>query len=208
MLQNLQNEKLFKNNFIFNDCQKFNDEQQFQNLDYLNKIYNSVNNAKIKVKPKEEIPKFRTMNEMTIKYKNNKSGINKYIKLFDSVFIKNNRDKLQLLIDNKEQKKLLEFYYNYTDKEEITIKLKEKQPITNMSYMFNNCKNLYSIDSTKWDTINITNMEALFQLSSIGEITNISNWNISNVINISKMFSKCINLKSIPDMRKWGYFKC
>ena len=210
LLQNLRNKKLFYENNIFKYLQtfnKFNNENNNDNINNLNyfisNVYRPIINAKKDVKPQEEAPKVNSKNEMTITYKVKEKGINKFVKLFDSVFVDNNKDRLTLTIDGKEQKQLIEYFNNAANKDEINVKIVEKKPVTNMSFMFNNCKCLDSINFQKWDTTNITNMESLFQLCPLETIPDISRWNTSNLTNMRAMFCKCIKLKTIPEMSKW-----
>ena len=212
LLQNIRNKKLFYENPIFNILQGFNnfddinDKDISKKLDLLNNLYKKINSIKKDKKSTQDIPKINSKNEMTIKYKIIEKGINKSVKLFDSIFVDNNVDNLILTIEGKEQKKLEEYYNNATSKDEIIVKIVEKKPVTNMSYMFNNCKCLNAINIKNWDTTNITNMESLFQLCSFEEAPDISRWNTINVTNMRAMFSKFINLKKIPEMQKWNTF--
>ena len=66
----------------------------------------------------------------------------KKIRIFGEDFIKNNKNKCKLLIDNKEKE--LCHYINMEGKKEIKIKLKEIKTNTNMSYMFEFCPSLSS----------------------------------------------------------------
>ena len=42
------------------------------------------------------------------------------------------------------------------------------------------------------------------ECSSLESIPGISNWNVTNVNNMSEMFYKCDSLKSIPDISNWN----
>ena len=207
ILENIQNKKLFYNNTFLNKIKEFNGLNKdnlntFKTFERISDIYNNIIKAKNSKKINEE-PKIITKNEMILHYSFNEKNINKRIKIFDSIFVDNNRDKLRLIIEGKEEGKLMEYYYNYANKNDINVKIIEKKPITDMSYMFNNCKNLTSFDSSKWDFTNIAKMEALFQLCPLESIDNISTWKTPNLTNMRAMFCKCINLKKVPDMVKW-----
>ena len=142
------------------------------------------------------------INEMIIEYiikKKNK------IKLFGKQFIKNNKKNCKIIIDNTEQD-IIE-YLNIEKKEgSIKIKLKEIKTITNMSYMFCNCKSLISLpDISNWNTNNVTNMSDMFSYCvSLISLPDISNWNINNVTDMSCMFSCCSLLTSLPDISNWN----
>ena len=145
-----------------------------------------------------------SLNEMTIKYilKDDKK-----IQLFGGEFIKRNKGKCKLIINGKEEE-----LYQYLDSKNlgnvkyIEIKLVEKKKITDMSKMFCNCMNLYSLpDISNWDTSLVTNMSFMFCCCiSLASFEGISKWNISNVSNISFMFWGCSTLKEIPDISNWN----
>ena len=203
LLQNIRNYKLFHENYIFDNLNIFNIDENSKNLNYLNQIFMKIREGKKDIKINEDkIIKNDLNNEMTIKYKLKNKGYNKNIKLFDPLFIDYNKNNLTLIIDGKQEKELKEYHYA-GQKEEITVKIIEKNPVTNMSFMFNNCQELETIDFSKWKTINITNMESLFQLCPLKEIVGISDWDTTNVISMKGMFSKCVNLEKIPDMTAW-----
>lgn len=61
------------------------------------------------------------------------------------------------------------------------------------------------IDISNWDVSNVTDMSCLFYecitLKSIGDI---SNWDVSNVENTKWMFYNCKLLKSVGDLSNWN----
>ena len=64
--------------------------------------------------------------------------------------------------------------------------------------MFNNCEFFESVDFKDFNTINIANMESMFQLTHIKAIPDLSKFNTTSLTNIKAMFSKCTNLTDIP----------
>ena len=61
--------------------------------------------------------------------------------------------------------------------------------VTNMGYLFSNCKSLSSLpDISKWNTNNIR------FIGSLSSLPNISKWNINNVTYINNFIEFCINL--------------
>ena len=60
--------------------------------------------------------------------------------------------------------------------------------------MFNKCSLLISLpDISKWDTENITTMNALFyKCRSLFSLPDISKWNTKNVKDIGYIFSECL----------------
>ena len=75
--------------------------------------------------------------------------------------------------------------------------------VFNGTGIFQNTKFEY-IDVSEWDVSNIINMSDMFavcnKLKSIGDI---SNWDISNIKYMPGMFYGCKNLKSVGDLSNW-----
>ena len=69
--------------------------------------------------------------------------------------------------------------------------------ITNMTYMFSNCTNLISLDLSKFDTHNVTNMGDMFRECSKLSMLDISKFDTSNVTSIAYMFYNCTSLTSL-----------
>ena len=72
--------------------------------------------------------------------------------------------------------------------------LLDTNKVTDMSNMFNGCKNLTTIPLL--DTSNVTNMQRMFQ--SCSKLTAIPLLDTSNVTNMEIMFYDCTNLTTIP----------
>ena len=67
--------------------------------------------------------------------------------------------------------------------------------VTDMSYMFNGCSNLTTIDLRNFDTGNVKNMSGMFRdCGSLTSISGLENLNTSNVTNMSFMFYGCSSL--------------
>lgn len=65
------------------------------------------------------------------------------------------------------------------------------------SSMFNNCKNMKSINLNNFDTSNVIAMNSMFSSCSSLESLDLSKFDTSNVTNMSYMFSKCDSLESL-----------
>ena len=77
------------------------------------------------------------------------------------------------------------------------IHLPNTSNVTNMSYMFDGCYNLTSLDLSNFDTSNVTNMQLMFRdCSGLTEL-DLSGWDMTNVTNYDGMFARCISLTSI-----------
>ena len=93
---------------------------------------------------------------------------------------------------------LKEFFCDCTGLNEITgLKYLNTAEVTDMSYMFYNCKKLSSLDLSNFNTAKVENMFGMFfdceNLSSLV----ISNFNTANVTDMSYMFYYCKNLSSL-----------
>ena len=77
------------------------------------------------------------------------------------------------------------------------------EKVTDMSYMFYNCRKLSSLDFSKFNTENVTDMSYMFdncrELSSL----DLSKFNTENVTDMSYMFSCCWGLSSL-DLSKFN----
>ena len=69
--------------------------------------------------------------------------------------------------------------------------------VTNMSYMFYGCKNLSSLDVTKFNTANVTKMRSMFESCSGLTSLDLTNFNTANVTDMDRMFFECSALTTI-----------
>ena len=69
--------------------------------------------------------------------------------------------------------------------------------VTNMRYMFNDCWELSSLDLSKFNTKNVTDMECMFESCSKLSSLDLSNFNTAKVKVMSDMFRSCNALTTI-----------
>ena len=69
--------------------------------------------------------------------------------------------------------------------------------VTNMSFMFDGCSGLTSLDVSKFDTSNVTTMSYMFTSCTSLTSLDLSGWDTSNVTDMGDMFSYCSGLKSL-----------
>ena len=67
--------------------------------------------------------------------------------------------------------------------------------VTDMSYMFSDCKSLESIDLSSFNTNKVTNMSNMFSDCKSLESIDLSSFNTNNVTDMSYMFDSCESLK-------------
>jgi len=139
-------------------------------------------------------------NEINIKYitEEEKEG-----NIFGYNFVENNKNNIELEI-NGEKSKLVE---RYKLKKGINnIKMIIKNKLTNLEYMFEDCKSLKDINELKYlDTKDINNFEYMFWgCSSLSDIKPLQNWNVSNGNNFKYMFWGCSSLSDIKPLQNWN----
>ena len=127
--------------------------------------------------------------------------IKENINIFGEKFVYNNKNICKMIIDNKEYEIQSKFNIKNNDKDKLEIILKGIDKVTNMSYMFSECKQLLSLDISEWNTNNVTDMSYMFNgCSKLSSLPDLSKWNTSDVTDMSYMFSGCKKLSSLPDL--------
>ena len=156
-------------------------------------------------------------NSIKIKYKVNRETKEKELKIFGETFVINNKGKCNIeyvfsgpYFDDTikcDLKEKIEVDGHINDIIEIT--LKGINNITDMSYIFDECKTMLALpDIAEWNTSKITNMSHIFNGCELLFFPpDISNWDTSNVTDMSYMFSGCNSLTSLPDLSKWDISK-
>ena len=141
-------------------------------------------------------------NEINIIYKTESKGEQQ---IFGYNFVKNNKNNIDLII-NYNKSELID---NYCLKEGINnIKLIIKNNITNLEYMFYDCKALYSIDELRYlNTSCCTNFSKMFYYTEISDLKPLENWDVSNGTNFIGMFMSCSNISDITPLQKWDVSK-
>ena len=69
--------------------------------------------------------------------------------------------------------------------------------VTDMSYMFENCENLTTLDVSNFNTVNVTNMSYMFNYCSSLKNLDVSNFDTSKVTDMNTMFKSCNNLTTL-----------
>jgi len=75
--------------------------------------------------------------------------------------------------------------------------------VKNMNNMFCNCRSLLSLNGiSDWDISDVTDMTGMFGYCVLLETLNLSKWNVANVTNMNTMFTECSSLVSL-DISNW-----
>ena len=200
LIRNITNENIFEN-ILFKELENYSNENKpsSKRIEFLSKIYSQINDLK---KPKDKsAPPANPNNKIVLTYLIQDTK-KRNIRLFDEIFVKNNKDRLSVNINGENQKNGLTAYYDNTkDEAKLNVILQEKgKSVTDMSYMLNNCKNIITVNF-QWNTINVTSMEAMFQLTPLTIIPKeICKFSTPKLTNIRALFCKCVKITSIPDI--------
>ena len=120
------------------------------------------------------------------------------IQLFGSKFINKNKDKCKIIYNEKEYD-LMEYFKfdnNYNHNDSIKIQLRINNNITDISYMFYQCKELLSSDLSV-DNFNITDINKSLDENNFNDF--IEKADNSNEIDMSETFyNDNLTLSSIP----------
>ena len=135
-------------------------------------------------------------------------GNQEKLKLFGDEFVKNNINNCKIIIDGNEYK-LCNYIniadFNYDDSKIFKIQLTGIKSITDMSFMFHKCNNLFSVPNlSQINTSKVISMRSLFESCLLLEtVEGISDWDIRNVTNIRGFFFNCQSLKKISNITNW-----
>lgn len=73
-----------------------------------------------------------------------------------------------------------------------------------LSFLFNNCSSLTSLDLSGWDTTNVSIMYGMFYNCSKLVTLNLSSFDTSKVTDMNSMFSNCSSLKNLTLGENWA----
>ena len=139
-------------------------------------------------------------NEINLIYFTQKEGSQR---IFGDKFVENNKRNIDLIINGAKTNLIGQYKLQQGEN---NIKLIIKNKISNLEYMFNECKCLKNIDGLKnLDTKGINNFEHMFNgCSLLSDINGLYYWNVSNSNNFSFMFCGCSSLTDINGLSNWN----
>ena len=157
IMQNV--EKQNRSYEMLNNMYKINNNDVMEDIKHIvreNNLKNKINMIYDIIDKEENFDN----NELTLIYKINKDD--KEIKIFDSVFVKNNRNICKIKYENKEYE-LTEYFKVDSKNEKLEIRLKGFKNIINANKMFYGCKALISMpDIIKLNLLNLREKSEMF----------------------------------------------
>ena len=164
----------------------------------------------------------KTKNEIICIYEIDDCDINKNNQILNK-FTQNKKfnneksfkDNMNLYIDNK--KILFGFTYKFIKKGKYKLKILIKKELENIRWMFKDCKKLFSLDFSNFNSNNLIDIQCLFyECSSLTSI-NFSNFNTEKIEKMNNLFYNCsslrdlninnFNTQNVTDM-SFMFFKC
>ena len=79
--------------------------------------------------------------------------------------------------------------------------------MTDLSFLFNNCKNITELNLSNWNVENIKHFDEMFRFcENLTTVGDISDWNLEKAGYMEKMFLKCKSLTNMGDLNKWDKY--
>ena len=109
-------------------------------------------------------------------------------------------------IDTSLVTSMYNMFYNCGSLTELDLSDLSVGNVTDMSYVFSNCKMLQSVgDLSNWNVGNVTNMRSMFNgCNSLQSVGDLSNWDVSKVTDMYNIFNGCNSLQSVGDLSNWN----
>jgi surface protein len=80
----------------------------------------------------------------------------------------------------------------------------EVSNLTSLSWMFQDCTNLISVNASSWRTNNVTSMVRVFQNCQKLKTLDVTDWDVSKVITMYYLFFQCYELETIIGLDTWN----
>ena len=100
-------------------------------------------------------------------------------------------------IDEIKPRSVEEWFFNFTECEEIDVTKLNTENTISLRRLFRDCQKITSLDLSNFNTSNVTSMMQLFNHCYLLENVNVSSFDTSKVTSMDGMFSICRNLSSL-----------
>ena len=208
----------------YENIKKINKTIKITDINRSIKIFDSVNETinykKINIKEPMDSVRNKLKNKVINKFnEQQKSEIKNKINLiyfakskgnyniFGEKFVENNKDNIDLIINNI-QNKLVNKCELIKGDNNITLIIKNK--LINLSYMFYECETLKDINELKY--LNVKDVKdfsyMFYGCTSLSNINSLQYFNLSNCENLNSIFSKCCLLSDLKSIENWDVSKC
>ena len=152
---------------------------------------------------KKNIIQGKNKNEINLKYLAKEKG---YEYIFGEKFVENNINNINLIINGKNSPLVPRYDL---EEGENTVTICIKNTLTNLSYMFFQCDNLFNIDELKnLNTENVSDFSCMFESTEISNIKALENWETSSAETFHSMFFCCYSLTNLKPLKNWNVSRC
>ena len=109
----------------------------------------------------------------------------------------NTNNTVYLYCSDVESSKEKKGIFESTNHKSISVKACDTEKVTDMGYMFSDCRSLKELDLKIFNTKNVTNMRSMFCWCSSLTKLNLQNFNTTKVTDMYSMFTNCSSLKNL-----------
>ncbi len=108
------------------------------------------------------------------------------------------REAVKVIVEDKTSPKHTKFWFqSFSNCISMDLSKLDTSNVTDMGSMFDNCSSLTTLDVSNFNTENVTNMGSMFgRCTNLTEL-DLSAFDVANVTNMSSMFGSCGSLKSL-----------
>ena len=129
-------------------------------------------------------------------------NFNESIHIFGSDFVKNNKDKCYIIYNNKKYKLKTNFKFEKNGPNEL--ELYEVEQLKDLSDMFSFVSSINSFEFlSNWDLSNIENISRMFANTYINDLKPLSKWNTSNIKNMNGLFMSEELIHDLDPIKNW-----
>ena len=121
---------------------------------------------------------------------------NKKVPIFGKQFVDNNKEKCYIIYNNRRYR--LQNYFKFEKNGLNEIELQEVEQLNNLSHMFTFAYSIKNFNFlSEWDVSNVENISYMFAATNINDLKPVSGWNTRNIKNMRGLF--CLEYEKIPN---------
>ena len=121
---------------------------------------------------------------------------NKMVPIFGKQFVENNKEKCYIIYNNRKYR--LQNYFKFEKNGLNEIELQEVDQLKNLSYMFTFAFSIKNFNFlSEWDLSNVENISYMFAATNINDLRPVSGWNTKNIKNMTGLF--CLEYDKTPN---------
>ena len=120
----------------------------------------------------------------------------KKVPIFGKQFVENNKEKCYIIYNNRKYR--LQSYFKFEKNGLNELELQEVEQLKNLSYMFTSVSSIKNFNFlSEWDLSNVENISYMFAATNINDLKPVSGWNTRNIKDMKGLF--CLEYEKIPN---------